>query len=221
MPPRFRPSFFTSSTRPLLTPKPNSTPLQIRLTSNKPPTPPLLLSQRLHALSTRLTNRARTSASHFLGHPLRALAFALKFLAFGHLLMEYGIWPRAVAGPSMLPTIAVAGSWALIDFTHRFGRGVQVGDLVAYHIPINTQSGLKRVLGMPGDYVLVDTPETGGETMIQVPPGHCWLIGDNLDASRDSRLFGPVPLGLVRGKILAIFQPFRSFEWVKNPMLAQ
>ena len=51
----------------------------------------------------------------------------------------------------------------------------------------------------------------------QVPPGHCWIIGDNLPASRDSRHFGPVPLALVRGKVLAkISSPFK-YEWIENP----
>lgn len=31
--------------------------------------------------------------------------------------------------------------------------------------------------------------------------------------SRDSRDFGPVPLGLVRGKVLAMMTPFR---WAEN-----
>lgn len=52
----------------------------------------------------------------------------------------------------------------------------------------------------------------------QIPPGHCWLVGDNMTASRDSRIFGPVPLALVRGKVLAkINSPF-SYQWLENPL---
>ena len=36
---------------------------------------------------------------------------------------------------------------------------------------------------------------------VRVPPGHVWLQGDNVTASRDSRLYGPVPLGLVRYRV--------------------
>ena len=43
--------------------------------------------------------------------------------------------------------------------------------------------------------------------MVQVPEGHCWVAGDNLEASRDSRHFGPLPLALVRGKVLARVWP--------------
>lgn len=37
----------------------------------------------------------------------------------------------------------------------------------------------------------------------QVPPGHVWLTGDNLILSRDSREYGPVPLALVKGRVVA------------------
>ena len=35
----------------------------------------------------------------------------------------------------------------------------------------------------------------------QVPEGHVWLQGDNLANSTDSRAYGAVPLGLVRGRV--------------------
>ena len=50
----------------------------------------------------------------------------------------------------------------------------------------------------------------------QVPQGHCWLVGDNLPASRDSRDFGPVPLGLIRGKAIAKTRSWFDFEWIEN-----
>jgi Signal peptidase, peptidase S26 len=37
----------------------------------------------------------------------------------------------------------------------------------------------------------------------QVPRGHVWLQGDNLLLSRDSREYGPVPLALLRGRVIA------------------
>ena len=50
-----------------------------------------------------------------------------------------------------------------------------------------------------------------------MPQGHCWIVGDNLVASRDSRYFGPVPLGLIRGKVIASVRPFSEFKWITNP----
>lgn len=33
-----------------------------------------------------------------------------------------------------------------------------------------------------------------------MPEGHCWVVGDNLPSSLDSRDHGPIPLALIRGK---------------------
>lgn len=40
-----------------------------------------------------------------------------------------------------------------------------------------------------------------GLFLLQVPKGHVWVQGDNIYASRDSRQFGPVPYGLIQGRI--------------------
>jgi hypothetical protein len=37
---------------------------------------------------------------------------------------------------------------------------------------------------------------------LQVPPGHIWLQGDNLTMSRDSREYGPVPLAMLKGRVM-------------------
>lgn len=136
----------------------------------------------------------------------------------------------------MLPTFTVDGDWVLCDHTYRLGRGIGIGDLVVYKIPIfSNQRGIKRVTGMPGDYVSVGTPgESGEEMMIQVcylslsdqtqslliytkvPEGHCWITGDNLPASRDSRNYGPLPLALVTGKTVAKVFPWQERRWFKN-----
>lgn len=70
----------------------------------------------------------------------------------------------------MLPTLTIQGEWFALDKRKRRGRGIAVGDLVIYKIPMSpNQSGIKRVVGMPGDYVSLGTPgERGDDQMIQV-----------------------------------------------------
>lgn len=123
-------------------------------------------------------------------------------------------------GPSMVPTFTVAGEGLVINRLCRYGRNVKVGDLVAYDIPINKEIGVKRVIGLPGDYVLLGSPGES-QDMLQVPQGHCWLVGDNLRASRDSREFGPLPLALVTGKVVYRYKfPFRDIQPIESGILS-
>jgi len=134
----------------------------------------------------------------------------------------------------MLPTIPHSyrgNPWIFYSSLHRRGRNIKVGDVITYTHPMfPNEYGCKRVIGMPGDYVAVVTAgRTAADTqavdvegkwsivkeeMIRVPDGHCWVAGDNLEWSRDSRLFGPLPLGLVRSKVLAVVLPIREAKWL-------
>lgn len=35
-----------------------------------------------------------------------------------------------------------------------------------------------------------------------MPPGYVWVEGDNKKGSYDSRHFGPVPYGLIKGRVV-------------------
>ncbi|KAI9649129.1 hypothetical protein NHQ30_001696 [Ciborinia camelliae] len=126
---------------------------------------------------------------------------------------------EAAEGPSMLPTISVHHDWFLIDRSYRRGKGVQVGDIVSFDsVVVPRQKAFKRVLGLEGDCVMMGTPGRGDHQMIRIPEGHCWLVGDNLEWSRDSRTFGPVPMALIKGKITAKVLPWREFRWFENDL---
>lgn len=139
------------------------------------------------------------------------------------LIWEHLITVQLSEGPSMYPTFSPRGDYLLISRWHKHGRGIEVGDVVRfYHPSFLGVNGAKRVLGMPGDFVCKDpafSTEAGVDReMIQVPEGHVYLAGDNLPWSRDSRNYGPVPLGLVNGKIIARVWPLSKMQWVRNPM---
>nr|GEZ71630.1 mitochondrial inner membrane protease subunit 1 [Tanacetum cinerariifolium] len=44
-----------------------------------------------------------------------------------------------------------------------------------------------------------------------VSKGHVWIQGDNIYASNDSRNFGPIPYGLIKGKVWYKVWPLDSF----------
>jgi signal peptidase I len=97
---------------------------------------------------------------------------------------------------------------------------------------------VKRVIGLPGDRVVVkdgeitvynkENPEgfkpdrtlpygrliniTPGEVDVTVQEGHMFVAGDNRTNSLDSRIFGPIPAEDVVGKLGARIFPFNKFK---------
>jgi mitochondrial inner membrane protease subunit 1 len=105
----------------------------------------------------------------YAGHPLRLFNATVKGFFLVHLFWDYFYELSLTQGPSMLPTLEVLGDSVVLDKWYRRGRGIQVGDLVTFESVIQPgENVLKRVLGMEGDYVLRDTPESGSDVMIQV-----------------------------------------------------
>ena len=130
----------------------------------------------------------------------------------------------------MVPTIPEAKSLSITSPMYRYGKGIKIGDIIHAKSPIHPNSFVgKRVVGMPGDYVLRDeiyaptaggaplpgvtTKERGEPVMIQVPEGHVWLAGDNMSRSRDSRFYGPVPLAMIETKVLYNLDGFTFTNW--------
>jgi len=156
--------------------------------------------------------------SRWLSWTLSTLKLGFGFYILLHCLTFFVVM-KQTWGPSMIPTLSWDGVWVLISrFFHRRGRNIAIGDLISFENPIRPgYYSIKRVIGMPGDFVCRDTPGKGDGWLVQVPEGHCWVNGDNLAASRDSRHFGPLPLALVRGKVLATFTPFPA--WVRSGLV--
>ncbi|KAJ3115039.1 hypothetical protein HDU96_001266 [Phlyctochytrium bullatum] len=114
-----------------------------------------------------------------------------------------------------IPTFNIGGDLVLVEYiTWKWQRKLERGDVVVALSPLNPHRAIcKRVLGLPGDKVLVD-PSQSVSKFVTVPKGHVWLQGDNLNNSTDSRTYGPVPLGLLRGKVYA--KLFPEFKLVEN-----
>ena len=47
--------------------------------------------------------------------------------------------------------------------------------------------------------------------------GHVWLEGDNKEMSLDSRDYGPVPKGLITGKVFLTFWPLSCSGFISKP----
>ncbi|XP_012930054.1 mitochondrial inner membrane protease subunit 1 isoform X2 [Heterocephalus glaber] len=67
--------------------------------------------------------------------------------------------------------------------------------------------------GRHGSSRLEDSP---GQRLERVPTGHVWLEGDNLQNSTDSRFYGPIPYGLIRGRIFFKIWPLSDFGFLRD-----
>lgn len=96
-------------------------------------------------------------------------ALTLQSFFFVHLFWDHFYSLGATSGASMLPTINIEGDFILISKLYSRGRGVKVGDLVSYVHPVDGPGVhvCKRVIGMPGDFVVTDPMGAPGE-MLQV-----------------------------------------------------
>ncbi|KAJ9565566.1 hypothetical protein OSB04_001532 [Centaurea solstitialis] len=121
-----------------------------------------------------------------------------------HVTNTYLCSPGLVLGPSMLPTFGLSGELVLYErISTRYGK-VGSGDVVVIRSPENPRKVVtKRIIGMEGDSVtyVVDPKNSDRTETIVVPKGHIWIEGDNIYLSNDSRKFGPVPYGLLQGKV--------------------
>uniref|UniRef100_A0A383VE91 Peptidase S26 domain-containing protein n=1 Tax=Tetradesmus obliquus TaxID=3088 RepID=A0A383VE91_TETOB len=132
-----------------------------------------------------------------------------------YVVYNYGGFLSKVDGPSMFPTFTGRGDWVVAEALPGLSDRVQVGDVVISTRPIQADENIiKRVTAVQGQTVNVDKAGSIAPVQIQVPPGHVWLQGDNLILSRDSREYGPVPLALVKGRVVAQLWP--SIKWVER-----
>ncbi|MBW0527086.1 hypothetical protein O181_066801 [Austropuccinia psidii MF-1] len=119
----------------------------------------------------------------------------------------------------MLPTLNATGDLLLHKSlalnNNNLKSKIKRGEVINFISPLNPSIlACKRVIGIPGDKILID-PINSLNQFIYVPNGHIWVQGDNYAVSIDSRTYGPLPLGLVRGKIIARVWP--KFSWLSKP----
>lgn len=133
-----------------------------------------------------------------------------------------------IEGTSMEPTMK-NGDIVLLTKTQQFERGEICG------FAWNNKLLIKRVIGIPGDWIEIDTDGTvyrNGEKLeepyaqqiafgecdlefpYQVPPEQYFVLGDMRESSIDSRntLIGCIPKEQIVGKVFFRVWPFKSIE---------
>ncbi|CAH3991916.1 unnamed protein product [Pieris brassicae] len=137
-----------------------------------------------------------------LGKTLGFAGCALQYACFTHCTFEYVGDFVMCSGPSMEPTLETNNILFTEHITPRMQR-LRRGDIIIAKCPTNPKQNIcKRITGLPGDKVK-------GHFMRSqyVPRGHVWLEGDNSSNSSDSRIYGAVPQGLIRSRVVCRVWP--------------
>ena len=176
------------------------------------------------------TERKRYRRQKAYNKALRGTVYVLTIVAAVAVLISTLILPvLQIEGTSMEPTLT-NGDIVLLMKTTRFERGELCG------FTWNNKLLIKRVIGVPGDWIEIDTDGTiylNGEKLdepyveqkalgecdlefpYQVPPDQYFVMGDMRESSIDSRntLIGCVPKDQIVGKVFFRIWPFQSIQF--------
>ncbi len=120
----------------------------------------------------------------------------------------------------MLPTFNVRGDVLLTEYISPRLNLIKSGDVVVAVKPTDPRvSVLKRVRGMGGETIWVHPRKEPRPIKYVVPEGHVWLEGDNASQSTDSREYGPVPMALIRGRIILRFWPLSQAGFIRSNVI--
>lgn len=140
-------------------------------------------------------------------------------------LVRYFIFkPFYVQGHSMESTFFEKEYLIIDELTYRFREPIR-GEVLVFHSPNNPGDFfLKRIIGLPGERVTLednkiiiyndDNPQgvvleetyldmgivTQGSESISLGPDQYYVLGDNREASLDSRRFGPIDKDAIVGR---------------------
>lgn len=137
-----------------------------------------------------------------------------------------------VEGFSMEPTMH-NGEFVLVNrLAYRFGAP-SLGDVIVFHFPIDPeQEYIKRVIGLPGDHIVIGNQQVAVNDRVLVEPyvaawpdyqgdwivpeEHLFVLGDNRNNSSDSHSWGPVPMANVVGKAVFVYWPLSDVGLIEH-----
>jgi|tagenome__1003787_1003787.scaffolds.fasta_scaffold20900260_2 signal peptidase I len=168
------------------------------------------------------TSRRDPARSHPSRRRLVVVLLGLAAVAALLLVRAAVVTPVRVTSASMLPTYAT-GDVVLVSQRPPDLSDIDRGDLITFRSPEDGHSAIKRVIGLPGDsLVILDSELYVNDRLVRepyvdhrlidgyysrtytVPAGTIFVLGDNRGNSVDSRDYGPIPADTLLGR--AVFR---------------
>ncbi|KAH8396381.1 hypothetical protein KR222_009531 [Zaprionus bogoriensis] len=151
---------------------------------------------------------------------LRSLArYTIAYACITHCTFEYVGDFVLCKGPSMEPTL-FSDNVLLTERLSKYWRKYQSGDIIIAVSPVNASQFIcKRIVAVSGEKITTLKPhpleaESASKPPTEmsmvtdyVPHGCVWIEGDNKGNSSDSRYYGPIPLGLIRSRVICRIWP--------------
>ncbi len=168
-------------------------------------------------------------SSHLVREIIETLALTLIIF----LVIHFTVQNYMVDGTSMQPGLN-NNQYVLVNKLAYLFHTPERGDVIVFHWPVDTTKDLiKRVIGLPGDVIVVDrttvmvngvvlkepyisVPANPKGDRLVVPPNDYFVMGDNRQVSDDSRDWGFVPKSYIIGKAVLVYWPINSWHLINT-----
>jgi len=183
--------------------------------------------------SPTITGRPRLRMPNFWMESLRTVVFIIAMVTGVNLASARAV----VDGPSMEPTL-FTGQFLLISRVHYMFGELHHGDIAVFFPPNEPERLVKRVIGLPGDVIEIRnqlvyrngvqlnepyfinapcTPSKCTDARWELGKDQYFMMGDNRNRSRDSRVFGPVPKENFIGRAVFRYIPVWEMRYFNRP----
>ncbi|MDQ6660849.1 MAG: signal peptidase I [Chloroflexota bacterium] len=164
-------------------------------------------------------------------HLIREIVETIALTLIIFLVIHFAVQSYRVEGTSMNPGL-IDNEYVLVNKVAFLFHQPERGDVIVFHAPKDPgRDYIKRVIGLPGDTILVTstTVTVNGDVLKEpyistaanptanswkVPQNQYFVLGDNRPTSDDSRDWGFVPKDYIVGQAVAVYWPLNNWQFI-------